>query len=74
MHVVKELVGDLRSELIEHRRVAIPVGAAVLAVVLAVGAASMLGSELAVAVIAALGMLGAAVAVLVLTARSAGRL
>lgn len=71
MHIVRELVGELGDELTEHRRSAIAVAAAVLVLVLAVGVASLLGSYLAVALLAVLGMVGTGVAVLVLTARHA---
>ncbi|MDQ3153963.1 MAG: hypothetical protein M3R63_20350 [Actinomycetota bacterium] len=74
MHIVKGLVDELTSELTEHRRIAIPVGATVLVVVLAVSIASAFGSAGAVATIAVLTMVGTAVAVLLLTAHSAGRL
>lgn len=73
MHIVRELVGELQDELAEHRRAAIAVAAAVLVLVLAGGAASIAGSDVAVALIAAVGMIGTAVAVLVLTARHASR-
>ncbi len=71
MHIVRELVDELGGELTEHRRSAIAVAAAVLALVLSLGVASLLGSYVAVALIAVLGMVGTGVAVLVLTARSA---
>lgn len=73
MHIVRELVDELQVELVEHRRAAIMVAAAVLVLVLAGGIASIAGSDVAVALIAAVGMVGTAVAVLVLTARSAQR-
>ena len=71
MHIVRELVDELGGELTEHRRSAIAVAAAVLALVLSLGVASLLGSYVAVALIAVLGMVGTGVAVLVLTERSA---
>jgi hypothetical protein len=71
VHVVRELAVELGGELTEHRRSAIAVAAAVLALVLALGVASLLGSYVAVALIAVLGMVGTGVAVLVLTARHA---
>ncbi len=71
MHVVRELAVELGGELTEHRRSAIAVAAALLALVLALGVASLLGSYVAVALIAVLGMVGTGVAVLVLTARHA---
>lgn len=73
MHIVRELVDKLQVELLEHRRAAIAVAAAVLVLVLAGGIASIAGSDVAVALIAAVGMVGTAVAVLVLTARNAQR-
>lgn len=73
MHIVRELVGELQVELVEHRRAAGAVAAAVLVLILAGGIASIAGSDVAVALIAAVGMVATAVAVLVLTARSAQR-
>ncbi len=73
MHIVRELVDELQVELVEHRRAAIAVAAAVLVLLLAGGIASIAGSDVAVALIAAVGMIGTAVVVLVLTARSAQR-
>lgn len=74
MHIVKGLVGELTSELSEHRRIAIPVGSAVLVVILAMSIAAALDFAGAVATLAVLGMVGTAVAVLLFTAHSAGRL
>lgn len=73
MHIVRELVDELQLELVEHRRAAIMVSAAVLVLTLAGGIASIAGSDVAVALIAVVGMITTAVAVLVLTARNAHR-
>lgn len=70
MNAVRELVGELQDRLAEHRRLVLAVVAPVLALVLAGGIASALGSDEAVALIAGLGMLGTGVAVLVCTAHS----
>ncbi|MGH4019543.1 MAG: hypothetical protein ACRDT0_09970 [Pseudonocardiaceae bacterium] len=69
MNAVRELVGEVQGELTEHGRIVLALVALVLALVLAGGIASVLGSDVAVAVIAGLGMLGTAVTVLVYTAR-----
>lgn len=58
MHIVRELVDELGGELTEHRRSAIAVAAAVLALILALGVASLLGSYVAVAIIAVLDVPG----------------
>ncbi len=74
VHIVKGLFSELTSALSDHRRIAIPVGSAVLAAVLAMSVAAALGSSGAVATIAVLIMVSTAVAVLLFTARGAGRL
>lgn len=73
MHIVRELLDELQVVLVEHRRAAIAVTAAVLVLVLAGGVASLAGSDVVVAMIAGVGMLATAVSVLVLTARHASR-
>jgi hypothetical protein len=66
--IVKELVGQLRYEVAEHRRPLIVVASAITVLVLAGIVAALVGSEIAVATIAGIGILGTAIAVLAVTA------
>lgn len=68
MEIVKELVGEMRYEMAEHRRPLIVVASAVMVLVLAGIVAALAGSEIAVAAIAGTAILGTAIAVLAVTA------
>lgn len=68
MEIVKELVGELREEMAEHRRLLIVVASVVVVLVLAGIVGALVGSEIAVAAVAGTLILGTAVAVLAVTA------
>lgn len=68
MEIVRELVGEVRYVVAEHRRPLI-VGASAVAVLVVAGiVASIAGSAIAVVAIAGIGILGTAIAVLAVTA------
>lgn len=68
MEIVRELVGEMRYEVAANRGPLVVIGIAIAVVVLAGVVAALVGSELAVAVIAGIGILGTAIAVLVAAA------
>ena len=68
MEIVRELVGEMRYEMAEHRRPLIAVATAIAVLVVAGIVASIAGSAIAVVAIAATGILGTAVTVLAVTA------
>lgn len=68
MEIVKELVGEIRDEMAEHRRLLIVAASVIVALVLAGIVATLVGSEIAVAAVAGTAILGTAGAVLAVTA------
>lgn len=70
MDTVKEMVGEMQHELAEHRKPLTAVGVAIGVLLIAGAVAALLGSSVAVALIAGIGILGTAVAVLVYTGLS----
>lgn len=70
MDTVKEMVGEMQHELTEHRKPLTAVGVAIAVLLIAGAVAALLGSTVAVVLIASIGILGTAVAVLVYTGLS----
>lgn len=68
MEIVRELVGEMRYEMAEHRRPLIAVASAIAFLVVAGIVASIAGSAIGVVVVAGTGILGTAIAVLAVTA------
>ena len=68
MEIVKELVGEMRYEMAEHRRPLIVVASGVRGWVRAGIVAALVGSEIAGAAVAGTAILGTAIAVLAVTA------
>jgi hypothetical protein len=67
---VKEMVGEMQHELTKHRKPLTAVGVAIAVLLIAGAVAALLGSTVAVVLIASIGILGTAVAVLVYTGLS----